>query len=81
MRNRAAGLIASSGKFASIACVGLRLLRMDLVCTFLCYILFPSGDFEPSHYNIIISFREENLRGGSMVTHYMRSERKREIIL
>lgn len=68
MQNRATGLIVSSGKFASIACVGLRFLRMDLTCIFLCYIFFPSGDFEASHYNIIILFRKGNLKGGSMVT-------------
>lgn len=47
------------------------------------WILFPSGAFEPSHCNIISSFRTETLKHGSIATLvlYMYRERKREIIL
>lgn len=43
MQNRATRLIASSGTFTSIAFVGLRLLRIDLICIFNAIFIFFRG--------------------------------------
>lgn len=66
--DRAKYLSASSGKFACLESVEVGSLWMDFILIFLHCFLFPSGGFEPSHYNIISSFRTEIPKHRSVAT-------------